>query len=197
MPKISQTETNARFLPVKHVIKKLGRWTGISSYAHRRSLMYEISNGQEMAGDSNRFCTSVYDTANETLVHMTKAPVIWPNGAETGGCYNDNVTVMEDHVELKMAFSKKCLKEGHYDTMMNNNEQPVILFIRNKSDSEYTCAGKIQYIAGSFVQADHTCTKKGKHDGVGMPQPTVRFRMVDVTADMMRTDPSILCLPKK
>ena len=190
MPALTQTQTNARLLPVGRVIQKnplLKKGPGVL----KKSIVAEITNGVH-DGKGIPFCVSTYNSANETLVHLTKATIVWPNGAETGGYYNDSFTVTNDGIELKLGMNAKCLKEGHYDKMLANT-CPTVLFTRKRKEDEFRSTGTMRYIDGSFIAKDPTCRRGKKNEA----QPTARFRMLDVTTDMVRRDPGLLMLPKR
>lgn len=197
MPKlIRNIRTNAGGLSVGHVIQKMPLWKGKGRCCIRRSIIHALSGGEEVSkADHKRLFTCAYDTENETLVHMTKEPVVWPSGSETGGCYNDNISVVGDRVQLKMGLAPKCLKQGDYDAMMHDQGRPIVMFVRDKKDKPYACAGKLKYVASSFIAADPTCVKLDKKLEALVPQPTARFEFVDVSPAAFLANPGILVLP--
>ena len=199
MAPISRIETNASALRVKHTIRKRSElWNKPGSCVHRRSIIYETSDGVEVTSEQNKLNTCVYDTLNETFVHLTKAD--FPSFVDRATTGTDNhVRVVDGQVELKIAAAPNCLKANYYDKLMMDPERPVVLFNRTTSNDEFHCAGRVKYVSGSFVPIDESCRRK-KFDKATkthyyIAQPTLRVRMLDVTPDQLAKDPNILCLP--
>jgi len=199
MPAISEIETNARGLAVKQTIKKRSDlWNRPGSCVHRRSIIYATSDGQEVTSEQNRLNTCVYDTLNETFVHLTKSDV---NGFAnpTGGAYNDHVRIVDNHIQVKIAAAPNCLTAKYYNKMMHDPNRTVILFNRASGSDEFHSVGRVQYIPESFLPIDYECLRKKvtKENKVPyfVPQPTMCLRLLDVTPSMLHIDPSILALP--
>lgn len=199
MPAISSIETNARALPVKYTIKKRSDlWNRPGSCVHRRSIIYATSDGQEVTEEQNRLNTCVYDTLNETFVHLTKSDVTgYAN--PTGGAYNDHVRIVNDYIEVKIAAAPNCLSAKYYNNMMKDPDRPIILFSRGSSNDEFHSVGRVSYVPESFLPIDFDCLRKkvvkGNKAIYYVPQPTMCLRLLDVSPSMLQTDPSILALP--
>jgi len=134
----------------------------------------------------------VYDSASETLVHLTKE-VVTGFTDPCGGAYGDAYqTETNGEIVLKIGLNRKALHDGDYVNLIARG-LPAVGFARAKQNDQFQYLGLLEYVPNSFKDQDEECVRTLKN-GELEKLPSLKLKLLNLTAPMVAHNPMLLPL---